>query len=156
MVCDPFSYSKFIEMKNVVQKLLIGFGICFLLACDNFIYIIAAHIVLRHPNKYLSFEATEITLYLKISRSVEIFHFTKLILLKLLFAGAIIFMAHNTRMAFKESSDVAGAQSQAKHAAHKRIFYFTLIPLFINLVFLIPELMNEIFPAPQASFLIKL
>ena len=93
-------------------------------------------------------------MYRKISRAAEIFHLIKLILLKLMYSGSVIFLTHKTRIALLESENIANAQDQAKKAAHRRILCFSMIPLGINFFYLIPELLNEIFPPPQAVSLL--
>ena len=149
MVCDPFLYSEYSEMKNIISRLLIGCSFCFVLACDNLIYIVTAAIVLQDPLKYMLFDSPEMSLYKQISRGLEIFHLVKFALLKVLYSGVVIFLTHKTRIALMESENMANAQNQAKESVHKRILCFSLIPLGINFFYLIPELLNEISPAPQ-------
>ena len=154
MICDPFSYSEYSEIKNIIRQLLIGCGFCFLLACDNFIYIGAAAFVLQDPSKYMRIASPEMDLYRKISRGVGIFHLIKFIVFKLFYAGAVTHLTHKTRLALTESENMNNAQDQAKRAAHNRILCFSMIPLGINFFYLIPELMSEISPAPQTISLV--
>ena len=149
MVCDPFSYSEYSELKNIVRQLVIGCSICFLLACDNFTYIAAAAIVLKDPSKYLLDWSPEMNFYFRISRCTEIFHAVKILTMKLLYSGLVIFLSHKTRLGLLESENMANVRNQAKVSAQRRIFLFALVPLGINFFYLIPELLIEIFPNPQ-------
>ena len=78
--------------------------------------------------------------YLRVSRGIEIFTLVKFILFKLAFSLVVVYLAMKTRKALEESDRL----SKTKQSPHKRIFYFCLIPIGINVLFLIPECMNEI------------
>ena len=70
------------------------------------------------------------------------FTIAKVILLKVVYAAAILRMTFKTMKALEESPKIAG--SKAKVNLHRRLLYFSLIPFFINIVSSIPEAITEL------------
>ena len=146
MITDPFKYSEFTKMRNVINRIFTGIGICFFLVSENFIYMVAAALIFTDPKEYL-IDFTFRWKYARISRYIEIFSLVKFIALKIALTVVIIWIAVKTKLALKESA--AMSPDKNKLSAHRRLFYFTLIPLGINVLNLVPEALDAASPLPQ-------
>ena len=133
MICNPFQYADLIE-KNLIWKYLSwGCLLCLVLASDD-LWIVAVALcwfqdTLMYMNEFEKFN--------EIADNIDKFTIGKMTLIKIVYAVAIVKMSWKTKNALEESSKMVG--SKAKTKLHRRLFYFSLIPLFLNIVFSIPE-----------------
>ena len=80
--------------------------------------------------------------YDTIANNIDKFTIAKVILLKVVYAAAILRMTFKTMKSLEETAKRAG--SKAKVNLHRRLLYFSLIPFFINIVSSIPEAITEL------------
>ena len=133
MICNPFQYANLVE-KNLIWK-YIGWGclLCLVLASDD-LWIVAVALYWFQDNKmYMDHFDT----YNQIADNIDKFTIGKLTLIKIVYAVAIFKISWKTKKALEESSKMAGSKTKTK--LHRRLFYFSLIPFFLNIAFSIPE-----------------
>ena len=129
MICDPINYSDFCTSLKVAKYNLVGLFCCFLSASDNFIKLVCDIDFL---------DSYQINLLL----GIEIFNVIKLALLKMFYSISVMKLAYLTRAALNESVRT----SNRKISLYKRIFFFSLIPFFISILFTA----NEVFKLGEA------
>ena len=138
MICNPFQYADLVQ-KHVIWKYL-GWGsiLCLVLASDDLWVVFAALYWFRNSRTYL----LQFKTYDKISGNIDKFTIGKIIVIKVVYAIAIVRMAWKTKKALEESAKMAG--SKAKVNLHRRLFYFSLLPFCLNVVSSIPEAITEL------------
>ena len=80
--------------------------------------------------------------YENIADNIDKFSIGKIIVIKVVYAAAILRMACKTKKALEESAKMAG--SKAKVNLHRRLFDFSLMPFFLNIISSIPEAITEL------------
>ena len=145
MVCKPFDYAHFSESSAIMKYMLWGSAFCFLFACDSLVNL-AIEIV-------FTVEGTDLKGYtyrglpvgglhydydsLRVLFCLRIVGFVKLIILKLAYSVAVVRLACLTRKSLLESLQI----SKLNRKLHQTLFYFTLIPLFLSVMFSVHEVM---------------
>ena len=146
MICNPFQYADLVK-KNIIWKYL-GWGclVCLVLASDD-LWVVAVALYWFQDNvSYMIHSET----YDKIANDIDKFTKGKIFLIKIVYAAAILKMSWGTKKALEESAKMAGSKS--KIYVHRRLFYFSLIPLFLNIIFSIPESIAEFNQQRETNF----
>ena len=146
MICDPLTYVEFGRKSCVLKYCLQGLFFCFLITCEKLGKVIALVILYRDPAQYYNPRSEPVVTFANYHEGTRIFSIVKFILLKVGYAVAIVYMAIKTKAALRQSSSMTQDNSDQKQDLHRRLFYFTLIPLGNNFFFFLPELLREIFP----------
>ena len=146
MVCFPLQYHEFCEAGVQLQYFVCGTMACLFFASESLMHITIAVIFLSDQKKLIS-DQSSYYLYNKIFKGIKIFDLTKTIAFKLIYAAAVVRLSLKTKEALHQSSQMAA--SEAKASLHRRLFYFSLIPLFINVLFTFPEVLWLLDPIDQ-------
>ena len=137
LVCDPFKYVEFARMGNVAKHLAFGLLICLFLHLD---YLARFFIALWVSSANVSFHHYT-TLKSGVLFGLNVFGFTERLLARLIFAVVVCRLALLVRRSLKDSSRLQGEQQgRGKKALYRRLFYFCLIPQFLNFAFLVSEI----------------
>ena len=139
MVCKPFDYKKFCKPRKIIQYLSVGVLACFASAMDDLIHLIVSFV--RISDDSFFHETGQFLTYFSIRDGIDTFSLVKMILLKMIYTGFIIKLSWDTKKALNESAKMAG--ESAKHSLYRRLFGFSLLPLCLNLLFIIPEAIAE-------------
>ena len=134
MICHPLNYEKFKETKNVVKMLLIGSFICLAAACDNLIPIF---VEIKYSFATLDENVKSFSTQESIVFGVGIFSAVKMTSMKLVYTKAIIKMAIRSRNELRHSAEMSNSQNKIQ--LYRRLFLFTLIPVFLSLLFTVQE-----------------
>ena len=131
MICKPFDYNEFCRGK-LMKYISVGACMCLLASSDQIVswYFGLAFMDLI-SNESLQAAVAEQKAYFGLS----VFDFLKTILIKILYSWAAIRLAWLSRAGMKESSKMSKRQS----TICVRIFYYSLIPLFLSLLFSVHE-----------------
>ena len=139
MICNPFDYAQFSKWRKVMKLFSLGALTCFMLGFDDLVPIIVA--LVRLNKRLMAFDKELLSSYQSILYKLDAFGLAKMILFKIIFTGVVAKLSWNTKKSLDESANMAG--DKAKHALYRRLFVFSLLPLFLNLFFVIPEAISE-------------
>ena len=137
MICRPLKYDDFRETRNVVKMIAIGSGVCILINCEHVALILldtlyssnVANVILER------FHLTE-----KIILGIHIFSAVKIIITKGIYSIAVIKISLMTRNGLRQSAKMSN-NNKNKENAHRRLFIFSLIPLFLSILFTANEVL---------------
>ena len=133
MVTDPFKYKEFNELGNIVRYLLRGTLGCLLMSLDSLaILLVRPWYLYRFVMESTSDHSKKILTGLLILKLV------KTILFKIFSSIAIIRIAILT----KNNLSTDMGQDNRKKELRQRLYYFMLIPLFLNVLYLGQEVME--------------
>ena len=138
MICNPFQYADLIQKRVIWKYLAGGVILCLILASYDLWTIFAALYWLQDGRAFLFYRDT----YKSIANNIDKYTIVKIIVIKIVYAAAVMRMAWRTKKALAESAKMAG--TKAKVNLHRRLFYFSLIPFFLNVVSSIPEAITEV------------
>ena len=128
MICHPLTYSKFISLKSMVKYLLSGTGVCLVLVTDSLVEVfVYLYLVQYRKNDTIFFSVQ------KVLTGFETYKLVKIITVKMIYTVAILRMAIMTKSCLDESMNMN--KHKRKQNVFKRLFYFTLIPIFLNFLF---------------------
>ena len=150
MVCNPFLYAIHAKISNIIKYIVVSSVVCSLLAANCLVTGISAKVLLG--TYYCIWRAEDIEKFEKIVKSEEIYGWAKFVILKISYTLAAVFLAVKTKIELNASSNLRRINDECK--AHQRIFKFSFLPLGINFLLLIPEILNKIF-ATHDSFIVK-
>ena len=143
MVCEPFKYIEFAR-KEVVSK-YIGMGICICIALniEELIGVCVWAGSWAYNTSDDGFDGVAHFMELKngVIFYILMYNVTKSFLVRIVFAIVVSRLAFLVRKSLLETSQVGGELTDEKKALYSRLFYFCLIPLFLNFLFLIPEVL---------------
>ena len=138
MICNPFQYADLVQ-KNLIWKYLgLGCLLCFMLASDNLWIVAVALYWFRDGKTFMIYYRT----YNEIANNIDKYTIGKTIMIKIAYAVVIGKMSWTTKKALEESTKMVGSKSKTN--LHRRLLYFSLLPLFLNVVFSIPEAITEL------------
>ena len=143
MVCKPFDYKEFCKKEKLIKNLFIGAGFCLIASSDQLvelafeIYYTAMDdekdpsigMILRFSHKNIHF-------------GIDVFNFVKIMVTKMVFSVAVARLAWLTRSGLITSDRT----SKRNTRMYNRLFYFSLIPLFLNVIFTVHEVLNLLVP----------
>ena len=135
MTCHPFSYSQFSSVKNMTKYLALGTAICLALNADSIIKIV----VERNLFIYWGEETTTMFRYGWLV-GFEITKLIKIFVVKIVYSITIVKIALKTRSALKDSVEMS--PNERKSSLFRRLFAFTLIPLFLNFIYFAHDIMD--------------
>ena len=140
MICNPLKYADFCKKLHLIKVILSGTGVCALLACTNIVNMTIAIILLTF-NDGLD---QSVLKYNNITDGINIFDIIKTVILKVVYSVVITRLSLSSKSGLDQSSKMASNQNDQK-SIFKKFFYFSLMPIFINILFLIHEI-------PDATF----
>ena len=137
MVCKPLEYHTFCTKANLCKHLSIGFMMGALLAGDNML-LFTIHLVFskKFMQNYGEF-------LFKLPFGFDVYNVVKVILPKIIFSLMTSRMAFMTRERLIESAEFS--QNQKVVVLQKRLFIFSLLPLFLNILNLGPETLDVMY-----------
>ena len=116
--------------------LLYGALFCLLAGIEDFISILLTYLWM---GKAFAFHRKIHETYVSVRNGIDTFKLVKMTLFKIISMGTICKVSWSTKKALDESSKMAG--DKAKIILYRRLFGFSLLPLFLNLLYIIPEAM---------------
>ena len=133
MVCSPFDYKEYSSMKNLIKQILVGTMVCLALCLDTVArgFLLPAVIHGGHGGQSKAGS---------IAKGIAVVEVVKTVSFKILYSIAICRLAYMTKKGLSQSFEIS--QDAKRKRKHQRIFYFTLIPFFLNLVFVGQEVMD--------------
>ena len=140
MVCKPFQYEEFTEIANLLKIILKGSLLIFVLVSDCLVKILVDYFF-STMYEIKDLHRTRGQKY-RIILSIECVNVANYIVLKVAYSVIIVRMALSVRRSLAESSKLTGQRS--KHDMQRRLFRFTLIPVFLNLFFSFQEISSVI------------
>ena len=150
MVCHPFSYATHAKITNIMKYVAASSVICCLLAANCLVPGISAKVLLG--TYFCVWREEDIEMFQRIMKIEEIYGWAKFVILRIAYTLVAIFLAIKTKIELNASSNLHGRND--KREVYQRIFKFSLLPLGINFLLLIPEILNETF-ATHESFIVK-
>ena len=138
MICNPFQYADLVQKHIIWKYLAWGAMLCLVLASEDIWIVFVALYWFHDGRTYMIHQET----YNNIANNIDKFTIGKIIVIKVVYAAAITRMAYKTKKALEESAKMAG--SKAKVNLHRRLFYFSLMPFFLNIISSIPEAITEL------------
>ena len=135
MICHPLTYSEFTSIKSMAKYFLCGTGVCLVLVADSFVMIFIELYLLKHWAY-----STNVYLLKKAMTGFATFKVIKMIALKTVYTIVILKMAMKTKAGLDESMNMN--MNARKQSLHKRLFYFTLIPILLNFLFFAHEILD--------------
>ena len=134
MVCHPFLYGEFSSLQRIATGLLKGLAVCLSIASPDLMITFA--MIIFHLAGFDIINRQ----FLRVQHGIEIFKVVVMFVAKILYSGAIIRMGYFIRKGFKESLSMGESVCKRKCELYKRLFHFCLIPQFLNVLFLVPEI----------------
>ena len=139
MVCYPFHDSKFCETKTIFRYLMIDTLLCFFIANKNIVQIInmtanffdAEQILLNHADLQKTLE---------FANGVKLMGTLRCIITEVGYLIAVAKLALKTQKSLHESEKMGN--KSPRDSLHRRIFYFTLMPLVVNLAYMFPQVIR--------------
>ena len=145
MICDPLKYSEFCEFRSVFKCLLIGISFCIFISCDH---VFAITVTVVHILTQLTkFSWRNSLAYEDMNDKIEIFTLVKIIVVKIVYIVCVVRMSLSIQRALRKSNDLN--KNGKKQELHKRIHFFTAIPIGVSVMLIFPELLIAVSPANQ-------
>ena len=134
LICKPFQYHDFAKYDHILKIVSMGTLSCFLLASDQVALTLISCIYspISDPQN--------LPKKIDISRWINVAHFGKQMMLKVGYTIAVVNMAKSVKQSLINSRNMANKNE--KFYLHLRLFYFTLIPIFLNLLFATHEILS--------------
>ena len=133
MVCKPLHYAEYSKPSRTVKRVTIGLVICLLLGIEGFA---------RIPIRVFEPIMDPHTSY-KMILGINILYICKLAIIKLIYSVRIVRIAQEVKLSLRESSRLR--QNKQKKNAFGSLFLFTLIPLFLCVLFLGHDVFNTFY-----------
>ena len=137
MICEPFRYEEF--CKKLLKYLTIGAGLCLVTASEQMVTLFFElyYIALRNDRGLyvqIGYHRTHENFFVGLS----VFSFVKAMLIKLAYSLVVVRLAWLTRAGLINSNRLLNRNSNL----HVRIFYFSLIPLFLSAISTVHEVLE--------------
>ena len=141
MICKPMQYAEFASWKNLLVYFLGGAGLSVVLSIDSMARTLLAPngIPLPEDQKTGTLIIGEYVLH-DWMFGLEILKMVKIVVLKVVYCVMTIKLAMWTKQGLNESLEIS--QNQRKQGLFQRLFYFTLIPIILNLIYTAYEFMS--------------
>lgn len=151
MICFPFEYKEYCQLGNQIRRMCLGLVISFALASYKLTYILLQYL-LPNENNDGKFDISKRTLIEMVHESLAL---AVLINYKVICSVVIVKKSLRTRKSLKELAAIGNAQNNSKRESHKRIFYFSLIPLLNNILSFWPDTIERVEPLVEIVHLLK-
>ena len=143
MVCEPMKYAEFCQIQALMKHLGLGFAISLGASADHLVNFL---IKLIRLNGDLS-NTRHLMITFDIIRALDVFTAIKMIIMKTVYSMIVIRLALKTKASLNESESMTanqaeGERRQQRKTLHRRLFHFSLIPLFLNFLFLVYEIFD--------------
>ena len=139
MVCKPMGYADFLQKTNMARYMLIGSAGCLSLASAVFIPNLIVELTypktdIEFPTYFYQYNRTRLWI-----RSCNLCIF---MIVKIIYSTKIVMIASLTKTGLDESANRVSLSE--KKTLYQHLFYFTLIPLFLNFLFFASELLPQL------------
>ena len=136
MVCHPLEYAEFRLAENLVVIVAKGMFVCLILATDQLVSLFVLLIPVTED------VLDSLQTILDILYYIEIFAVVKMVVMKAIYSVTIFKIAYMTKAGLENSCQVSGINDKKRQAMLKSIFYFSLIPFFLNILFVVHEALS--------------
>ena len=136
MVCHPLEYAEFRLAENLVVIVAKGMFVCLILATDQLVSLFVLLIPVTED------VLDSLQTILDILYYIEIFAVVKMFVLKAIYSVTIFKIAYMTKAGLENSCQVSGINDKKRQAMLKSIYYFSLIPFFLNILFVVHEALS--------------
>ena len=149
LVCQPLVYTQFVTGKKLLVKIVLGTVACVALSGEPLVMMIVATFLPLQVNEQEFLDRFQ--LYSRIEYAAQIFTIIEFFLLRVTLSVAVLKMALLTRDGLIRSENLHQTSkndniNRRRNTVHRRIFYYSLIPLFLNAANLVPDMIRVITP----------
>ena len=141
MICNPLKYAEFCKMSQLIRVILSGTGICALLAFTHIVELIITFIIFTNYH----FLDQIIQKTRDAIDGMKIFDIIKTTVIKIVYSVVITKISLTTKHRLDQSLKMNTINENNPKWVYKKFFYFSLLPTFINALFLIHEIPNATF-----------
>ena len=145
MVHHPLDYSEFCTIKNIAKYILLGIVACIVLSSGHICHI-GLYLFYRYKPLIISNNKVP-----KNEDNIEMFSMIIFVVFKVSYPCLVGTLAYKVKRSLTESEGMAET-NEAKRRVHRRLFWFTTIPIFMNFFFLLPEILSLLAPMHRSSY----
>ena len=140
MISNPFDYTKFSRVSQIIKRLSICALASLIVSSDKLFHIIFLNS--RNSSEGV-FDTDALIAQISARHKIDIVSLIKFILFKIIYTGIIIKMTWETKKCLNESARMAG--DKARLVVYHRLFWFSVLPLCLNLILIFPEALTEVY-----------
>ena len=150
MVCEPLKYADFCQNRALVQHLSLGLAVSLVSSADHFLVFLFRLVRLNGGMSDIQHMITTFD----VNWAINVFTSIKMMVMKTAYSIVVIKLALKTKASLSDSETMAANQAEGERqrqrkALHRRLFHFSLIPLFLNFLFLVYEIFDIGLPFVQ-------